>query len=139
MGSNPTESFGWAVVPQVCSDLPRNREQPGVAYGSLALKVLYFLVCKHRDRIAILTYLKSSLVQYAKMVIYERESLMLLQVVIQAECLLCFPSLAELWQASLHSRIHTKYSHVESIACGCRSCPLFKQCTDLHLQEYLMR
>ena len=28
---------------QVCSDLPRNREQPGTTYGSLALKVLQFL------------------------------------------------------------------------------------------------
>ena len=37
VGPNPTESFCWALVPQVCSDLPRNREQPGAAYGSLAL------------------------------------------------------------------------------------------------------
>ena len=43
-------------MPQVCSDLPINREQPGAAYGSLALRVLYFLVRKHRDRLAISTF-----------------------------------------------------------------------------------
>ena len=40
MGSNPTESSCWALVPQVCSNLPRNREQPGAVYDSLALKGL---------------------------------------------------------------------------------------------------
>ena len=54
MGSNPTESSCWALMPQVCSDLPRNREQPGAAYGSLALKACYFLVRKHGDRLPIL-------------------------------------------------------------------------------------
>ena len=36
----------WALVPQVCSDLPKNREQPGTAYGSLALKARLFLSVK---------------------------------------------------------------------------------------------
>ena len=53
----PTESSCWALMPQVCSDLPRNQKQPGAVYGSLALKALYFLVRKHGDRLAILTFL----------------------------------------------------------------------------------
>ena len=46
MGSNPIESSCWALVPQVCSDLPKNREQPGTAYGSLAPKASLFLSVK---------------------------------------------------------------------------------------------
>ena len=55
-GFNPTESSCWALVPQVCSDLPRNQEQPGAAYGSLALKALLFLsALAHETDLAILT------------------------------------------------------------------------------------
>mgnify|MGYP001791458436 CR=1 FL=1 len=32
---------------QVCANLPRNREQPGGVYGTLALKARYHSVCKH--------------------------------------------------------------------------------------------
>ena len=58
--SNPTESSCWALMPQVCSNLPGNREQPGIAYRSLTPhmaawhciwqpcpKLRYFLVHKH--------------------------------------------------------------------------------------------
>ena len=41
-GFNLTECSCWALVPQVCSDLPRNRATWHV-YGSLALKALQFL------------------------------------------------------------------------------------------------
>ena len=34
------------IVPQVCSDLPKNREQPGAVYGSLVLKARLFLSVK---------------------------------------------------------------------------------------------
>ena len=49
VGSNPTEPSCWARVPQVCSDLPRNREQPDAAYGSLALKARYLSVRQLHD------------------------------------------------------------------------------------------
>ena len=56
VGSNPTKSSCRALVPRVYSGLPRNREQPGATYGSLALKVLCFVVGKHGDRLAILPF-----------------------------------------------------------------------------------
>ena len=31
------QSSCWALMPQVCSNLPRSREQPGTAYGSLTV------------------------------------------------------------------------------------------------------
>ena len=44
------------LVPQVWSDLPRNREQPGAAYGSFALKALQFRsALAHETDLAILT------------------------------------------------------------------------------------
>ena len=46
MGLNPTESSCWALASQVCSELPRNQDQPGAAYGSLALKARLFLSVK---------------------------------------------------------------------------------------------
>ena len=39
--------YGKNLVPQVCSKLPRNREQAGIACGSLALKACYLSVRKH--------------------------------------------------------------------------------------------
>ena len=53
---NPTESSCWALVPQVCSDLPRNREQPGAAYDNLAVKAHYFSVHKHGESLTTLTF-----------------------------------------------------------------------------------
>ena len=47
VGSSPTESSCWALVPQVRSDLPRNREQPGAVFGSLAHEACYFSVHKN--------------------------------------------------------------------------------------------
>ena len=44
---NPTESSHWALAPHVCSNPPRNREQPVALYGSLALKACYFSALKH--------------------------------------------------------------------------------------------
>ena len=52
----PLQSSCWALVPQVCSDLPKNWEQPDSVYGSLALKARYFSVHKHRDSLMILTF-----------------------------------------------------------------------------------
>ena len=37
---NATETLLLALVPHVCSELPRNKEQPGAAYSSLALQTL---------------------------------------------------------------------------------------------------